>query len=117
MNEFKTVVEQFRDDQKKFLEVMNHKFDQQEVRMTRQEKKSDSMMEQIALLHEGQTAMKAELNTAKDERNGMRDQISLLHEGQTEIKAELKTELKSRVTYADFEQLEKRVMRLENKVA
>ncbi|MCD4812165.1 hypothetical protein K8S19_00510 [bacterium] len=201
MNEFKTVVERFEDNQKKIIEVITHKFDNLETRMTRQENKSDSMMEQIAILHEGQTEMKAELKIAKKERNAlntgqmevqaelkiakkernalntgqmkmqaelktakkersalntgqmemqaelkiakkernalntgqMKMQAELetaklernalkagqvsLGKGQQEIKAELKNSLKKRVTYQDFNKLEKRVVRLANKVA
>lgn len=47
----------------------------------------------------------------------LKHEVGRLHEGQTEIKAELRTGLKNRVTYADLNKLEKRVVRLENKVA
>ncbi len=89
MNEFKMVVERFEENQKKIVEVVNYRFDKLESRQDKTEAKTDSMMEQIALLHEGQT----------------------------EIKAELRSGLKDRVTYSDFAKLEKRVVRLENKVA
>lgn len=82
MSEFKTVVEFFRSDLKKVVEVMNHRFDKVET----------------------------DIRTVKQE-------IALLHEGQTEIKADLRTSLKERVTYQDFNKLEKRVSRLERKTA
>lgn len=51
-----------------------------------------------------------------DERfDVMAEQIGLLHEGQTELKAELRAGLKDKVSYGDFAKLEKRVARLERK--
>lgn len=70
MGEFKTVVEDFKSDIKKVVEVVNYRFDQQDKRIDKlgnrmdvQEKRSLTMMEQIALSHEGQTGIKAELRT------------------------------------------------------
>ena len=80
MSEFKTVVERFEANQKKILEVMDHRFDR-----------------------------------LQKDVHSMKHEIALLHEGQTEIKAELRTGLKDRVTYQDFNKLEKRVARLEMK--
>jgi len=96
MTEFNTVVENFRSDIKKVVEVVNHRFDRVDGRMDGLEGRMDKMEGNIC---------------------SMKEQIGLLHEGQTEIKAELKSELKNKVSYAEFEKLEKRVVRLETKVA
>jgi hypothetical protein len=61
MSEFKTVVEGFRSDMKRVVEVVNHRFDQSDKRMERMEGDIHSMKEQVALLHEGQTEIKMEL--------------------------------------------------------
>jgi hypothetical protein len=47
----------------------------------------------------------------------LQEQVGLLHEGQTEIKAELRAGLKDKVADHDFAKLEKRVARLERKTA
>lgn len=82
MTQFKTVVEDFNSKLQSVIEVMQHGF-------TKLEAKIDSHSEQIAILVEGQT----------------------------EIKAELRSSLKERVTYQDFNKLNKRVARLERKTA
>ncbi|MCD4813103.1 hypothetical protein K8S19_05370 [bacterium] len=68
MSEFKTVVERFEDNQKKIVEYMQHEFGsihQQFGKVNKKldvhDRKFDSLHEQIALLHEGQTAIRAEL--------------------------------------------------------
>jgi polyhydroxyalkanoate synthesis regulator phasin len=71
MSEFKTVVEQFKKNQQKIVEVMQHEF--------------GNVKEQIALLHEGQTA--------------------------------IRMELRQKPSLDIIEELERRVTRLENKVA
>lgn len=96
MNEFKTVVESFRSDIKKVVEVMNHRFDKVE---------ND--------IH----GLKSDVQVLKSDMHIVKEEIALLHEGQTEIKAELRTSLKDKVTYGDFNKLEKRVARLERKSA
>jgi predicted nucleic acid-binding Zn-ribbon protein len=96
MSEFKTVVESFRSDLKKVVEVINHRF--------------DKMENEISGLKGDASSLKTDMRTVKQE-------IAFLHEGQTEIKAELRTSLKERVTYQDFNNLEKRVSRLERKTA
>ena len=78
MSEFKTIVEQFKDNQKKLAEVMLHEFD-----------------------------------TAKQERNSLKEQVALLHEGQTAIRSELRL----KPNFEVIEEIEKRLTRLENKVA
>jgi hypothetical protein len=82
MNEFKTMFESIQSSIKAVVEVMNHRFDR----------------------------LEKDMHTVKTE-------IALLHEGQTEIKAELRSGLKERVTYQDFNKLDKRVARLERKTA
>ncbi len=110
MNEFKTVVERFEENQKKIVEVMNYRFDKIEGRLERMDTRQDKM--EIR-----QDRMAGSLSSLEAKTDSMMEQIALLHEGQTEIKAELRSGLKDRVTYSDFTKLEKRVVRLENKVA
>ncbi|MCK5240839.1 hypothetical protein KAR34_00170 [bacterium] len=81
MSEFKTVVERFEDNQKKIIEVMNHRFDKVETDMHAIKEDVSSLKEEVALLHEGQTAIRADL--------------------------------RRKVSYDDFEMLEKRVARIE----
>ncbi|MCD4812358.1 hypothetical protein K8S19_01490 [bacterium] len=85
MSEFKTVVERFEENQKKIVEVMQHEFGKVEKRIGEHDKKFDSLHEQIALLHEGQTA--------------------------------IRTELRQKPSLDVIGELERRVTRLENKVA
>ena len=99
MTEFKTVVERFEDNQKKIVEVMNHRFDRMEGRMDRME--TDI------------TTIKGDITVMKGGIHSLKHEVALLHEGQTAIRADLR----KKVSYDDFEMLEKRVTRLENKVA
>lgn len=85
MSEFKTVVERFEDNQQKIVEVMNYRFD-----------KVDN-----------------ELKTVNSKINTLNQEVALLHEGQTAIRADLRR----KVSYDDFEMLEKRVARIETKIA
>jgi hypothetical protein len=94
LNEFKIVSEEIKSQIKKVVEVMEHlfsqvdkKFEHIDKRMDRQDNRMMSLTEQIALLHEGQTA----------------------------IKYELRESLKDKVSYKDFNRLENRVDRLERK--
>jgi hypothetical protein len=54
MSEFKTVVERFEENQKKSVEVMQHEFKGAKAERS-------SLKEQVALLHEGQTAIRVQL--------------------------------------------------------
>ncbi|MCD4812656.1 hypothetical protein K8S19_03065 [bacterium] len=78
MGEFKTVVEHFEENQKKMAEVMLYEF-----------------------------------KNAGEERQSLKEQVALLHEGQTMIRSELRL----KPGFEVIEELEKRVTRLENKVA
>ncbi len=87
VNQFTTVVVNFQSQIRGVVENMNRRFDQ----------------------------MGAQISVLQQDMHSVKEQITLLHVGQTEIKAELRTGLKDRVTYQDFNQLEKRVARLERK--
>jgi hypothetical protein len=103
MSEFKTVVEQFKDSQKKIVEVINHRFDKSDVRFAKIEKD----------LKKTNDVMTREFKIAHDERRSMREQIALLHEGQTGIR----TDLREKASFKEVKELQKRVTRLENKLA
>jgi len=120
MSEFKTVVERFEDNQKKMIEVMNHRFDQQDIRIGRMEQRMGGVEQrmggveqQMGGVEQQMGGMEGRMGRIEKQHVTMMEQIALLHEGQTEIKSELR----SRVTNADFEKLEMRVVRLENRVA
>ncbi len=59
------------------------------------------------------TKINAGFQRMDEQFTSVREQIALLHEGQTEIK----NELKQKVDRQEFSNLEKRVARLESKVA
>jgi len=99
MNEFKTVVESFRSEIRKVAEVTSHVFE-----------KVQSMDGRMGKIEGRMDRMEGDLH-------GLKEQVGLLMEGQTELKAEIRAGLKDRVTYQDFEKLEKRVTRLERKTA
>lgn len=61
MSEFKTVIEGFRSDIKKMSEVMMHEFQVGREDRGAMKGQMESVKEQIALLHEGQTTIKSEL--------------------------------------------------------
>ncbi|MCD4814537.1 hypothetical protein K8S19_12710 [bacterium] len=127
MSEFKTVVERFEDNQKKMIEVMNHRFDQQDIRIGRMEQRMGGVEQRMGGVEQRMGGVEQQMGGVEQQMGGMEgrmgriekqhvtmmEQIALLHEGQTEIKSELR----SRVTNADFEKLEMRVVRLENRVA
>ncbi len=110
MTEFNTVVENFRSDIRKVVEVVNHRFDRVDGRM-------DGLEGRMGKMEGNMFVMEGHMDKMEGNICSMKEQIGLLHEGQTEIKAELKSELKNKVSYAEFEKLEKRVVRLETKVA
>ncbi len=106
MTEFKTVVEGFRSDIKKVVEAMNHGFEKvgKEMQSTRKD---------IQGLKSDNQVLKIDVKTLKTDMHSVKEQIGLLLEGQTEIRAGLK----ERVTIRDFAKLDKRVTRLEKKIA
>jgi uncharacterized coiled-coil protein SlyX len=99
MSEFKTVVESFKDGQKKIIEVMNHRFDKLEGTVDKLENRMDGL--------EGR------MDRMEKDHRSMKEQMGLILEVQTEIK----TEFKNKVDRDEFSKLEKRVARLERKVA
>lgn len=103
LNEFKMVIEEVKSQIKKVVEVMEHRFSRIEERLgdfnTRFEHIDKRMDRQDVRTH------------------SIAEQIALLHEGQTAIKTELRASLKDKVSYKDFDGLEKRVARLERKTA
>jgi ABC-type uncharacterized transport system ATPase subunit len=113
MTEFKMVVERFEENQKKITEVMLHEF-----RGVKQD--VSSLKEQVGLLHEGQTVLKGQVGslqegqtTIRNDVSALKGQVASLQEGQTAIRSDLRR----KVHYDEFEELEKRVTRLESKVA
>jgi chromosome segregation ATPase len=103
MNEFKIVTESFKLEIKKTIEVVNQRFD-------KVDREINDLKSDVRSLKNNVLILKTDMHTVKEE-------IALLHEGQTEIKAELRSSLKERVTYQDFNNLDKRVARLERKTA
>jgi chromosome segregation ATPase len=110
MSEFKTVLESLRSDIKKVVEVMNHQFEKMGADI-------HVMKGDISSLKINGLALKSDVQSLKTDMHTVKEEIALLHEGQTEIKAELRSSLKEKVTYQDFNKLEKRVSRLERKTA
>jgi chromosome segregation ATPase len=106
MTQFKTVVENFNSKLQSVVEVVQHGF-------AKLEAKIDSHSEQIAILVEGQTSLKWQVDSLVKGQTEHSRQIALLHEGQTEIK----DLLKSKADREEFNGLEARVVKLENKVA
>lgn len=99
ITQFKVIAEDLRSDMKKMSEGIFARFDGVDKRMDRMEGQLDQQGSRIERL---------EVNMAS-----IKEQVALLLEGQTEIRAELR----HKVSYDDFEKLEKRVTRLEAKVA
>jgi len=92
MNEFKAVVEHFEAGQKKIIEVMNYRFDKLEGRVG---------------------VIEGKIATIERNVGVMKEQLGLVIESQTEMKIEFK----NKVDREEFSKLEKRVARLERKVA
>jgi regulator of replication initiation timing len=124
MNEFKTVVESFRSDMKKMSEVMMHNFSSIREKMGSMAEEIGSMKEEMGSMKVQTGSMKVQVGSMAVQVGSMevqigsvKEQVGLLHEGQTEIKSELRAGWKDKVGYTDFERLEKRVARLEKKIA
>ena len=99
MSEFKTVVERFEENQKKIVDVMQHEF--------------GKIQHQFGdVQHQFGTVQHA-LGTMNGKIGNLQEQVALLHEGQTAIR----TELRQKPSFDVIEELERRVTRLENKVA
>jgi chromosome segregation ATPase len=127
MSEFKTVVESFRTDMKKVTEVVQHgfarvdeRFDKVEGRMDRLENRMDRMQGQMNQMQGQVNQVQVQLNQVHERVNridgrleSVYEQTGLLLEGQTEMKHELK----NKVSYDEFNKLEKRVVRLERRHA
>ncbi len=99
LNEFKAVVERFESNQKKIVEVMNHRFDRVEADI-------HDLKDEVGILHEGQTMLKAQFAEMRQEFKEMRREH-----------AEFKTELRCKADAEDVNKLTKRVARLERKSA
>jgi predicted nucleic acid-binding Zn-ribbon protein len=104
--EFKMVVESIRSDIKKMSEGLNHRLDKMDAR---QDKTDGS----LSAIKEHTGVLTIEIHEIKEELRSLKKQGSLLHEGQTEIKNDSKTKIER----GEFAKLEKRVAKLENKVA
>ncbi|MEW6516228.1 MAG: hypothetical protein AB1439_04900 [candidate division FCPU426 bacterium] len=127
MTEFKTVVEEFRSDIKKVVEVMNHRFDKVDERLGQVEGDVRSLKHEVAVLHLGQTELKGQFTEMRKDQAELRGQFAemrkdqavmngqlvLLHQGQTEIKAELRRKADAE----DLAGLDLRVAGLENRIA
>lgn len=113
MTEFKTVVERFEENQKKIVEVVNHRFDRVEADI-------QILKHEVALLHEGQTEIKAQFAEMRVEQGTIKGQVVALQKGQELLlkgQSEIKAELRHKADTKDLAKLDKRVTRLENKVA
>lgn len=117
MNEFKAVVESFRTDLKKVVEVVNHRFDKVDNEISDLKGDVSGLKTDVLILKSDVRELKMDVRVIKTEMHSVKQELALLHEGQTEIKAELRSSLKERVTYQDFNNLDKRVARLERKTA
>ena len=92
MSEFKTVVERFEENQKKIVEVMQHGFE---------------------VARDDRNTIKQQIQSMGTKISVIQEQVGLLHEGQTSIR----TELRQKPSLDVIGELERRVTRLENKVA
>jgi archaellum component FlaC len=106
LSEFKTVIEEVNSNTKKIIEVMQHNFSQMDKRF-------DHVEQDIRILKTDVSVLKADVSVLKTDMHAVKGQVGLLLEGQTEIRSGLK----GRVTYQEFEKLDKRVTRLEKKTA
>ncbi len=120
MNEFKVIVEKFEESQKRIVEYMTHEFGQIKTefgevykRFDQQDKRMLGMMEQIAILKEGQTELKSDVFVLKEDMVMVKSELRTLADGQEAIR----TDLRKKVDFDDFVKLETRVSRLENKAA
>jgi chromosome segregation ATPase len=117
MNQFQTVVEEFQSNLSKVVDGilgLNEKMDA-EFKLVKHQ--IGDLQEQVFELRHDTNQLKegmAELrNELRHETGQLKEQIGLLHEGQTEIKLSLQT----KTDREELANLERRVTRLENKVA
>jgi hypothetical protein len=120
MTEFKTVVEGFHSEIKKIIEVMQHRFGVVDTKLEIVGKRLDKHDTQFVLIQQKFDKIDRRFDQVDQTMGDMqtdihsiKEQGKLLHEGHVEIKAELKR----KVSEDEFEKLEKRVARLESKVA
>lgn len=99
LNEFKTALEDVRSDIKRVVEVVNHRFDRVEVDI-------HDLKHEVGVLHEGQTALKAQFAEMRQEFKEMRRDH-----------AEFKNELRRKADTEDVGKWKKRVIKLERKTA
>ena len=92
LSEFKTVIDEVNSNIKKVVEVMQFNFGKVNGRLDTMDGRFDRVEADI---------------------HSIKHQIGLLHEGQTEIKSELK----QKADRSELAKLEKRLARLERKVA
>lgn len=127
LNEFKTALEDVRSDIKRVVEVMNHRFDRVEVDI-------HDLKHEVGILHEGQTALKAQFAEMQKEQTGLKGQFAEMQLAQAGLNgqfaemrqefketrrehAEFKDELRRKADTEDVNKLTKRVARLERKSA
>lgn len=80
MNEFRTVVESFRSDMKKIVEVMNHRFDTVDHRFDTLTQEIKTVKTHVGLMHEDLTEIKADLKAKVpyDEFNRLEKRVARL---------------------------------------
>jgi uncharacterized phage infection (PIP) family protein YhgE len=120
LNEFKTVIEGVNSNIKKLSEVMVHNFSVvKEQIAVLQEGQTELRSGQAVLrkdvtsLQEGQNALRKDVTSLQEGQNALRKDVKELQEGQVEIK----NMLSQKVDRSEFTRLEKRVIRLEHKIA
>lgn len=120
MNEFRTIVEEFRSEQKKLAEYvlhidkkMNDGFEKMEKRFDHVDRRFDIVNAEISSLKTDVSILKTDVSALKTNMDSLQERVDVLHEGQTEIK----DSLKQKIGREEFDGLEKRVARVENKVA
>jgi chromosome segregation ATPase len=90
LNEFKTALEDVRSDIKKVVEVMNHRFDQVDARFAKVDERFDRMDGRIDRVNGRMDKTDSRLDRMEGSIQSLRQEVALLHEGQTEIKHELR---------------------------
>lgn len=113
MSEFKMVVESFQSDLKKVSEVIQHNHTQVQGDLRVLKTDVASLKTDVGYLKSEVGSLKNQVGYLTDQVGSIKEQIGILHEGQTEIKQSLK----QHVTRDEFDKLEMRMTKLENKVA
>lgn len=113
MSEFKTVVERFEENQKKIVEVMQHEFGKINERFEKVDQRFEKVDQKFEKVDQRFNKIDQRFDKIENKITSLNEQVALLHEGQTAIRMELR----QKPSLDMIEDLERRVTRLENKVA